>query len=416
MKKLLLGTSALFGALVFADAASAQAVNTRQPFTLSINGTFTSVMGVNSGDSVGLTTAGTATTRATTQKTYDALHESHLQFQLTARADNGLTYGGLVRYTNATTEPQPSSFTTRSWIYAQGSFGRVDFGDAGSARGLAARVLGVNSVGPGFGNGLGPDGGLPAKWYNTSASGGVTPQLAAMTTIGTLATVGRQSTSQRTKFTYTTPRWSGLQGGFSYTPTGGDAGSVITRGTSSTFGTTNTIANGARGNFRDVFEIGANYEAKFGEFTIIPGIGGAFAKANTPTTLGQGVNDSATFFAGLRGDYMGFSLGGGFHHVGKAGYVKGPANSDSTYGATVAAGYTNGPWAISAYFQRVVAEGDQATPANLELSLYEVAAGYNIAPGLQVYTAVHHYDYKHDDATRQKRNGTIFLVGTALTF
>ena len=169
MKKLLLGSTALLGAIAFTGQASAQQVVTRAPFTLTIGGSFSSYFGVNAGGDEGL--AGTA---ANGKKSYDFATETLLQFSATAKTDNGLTYGAAVRkYFNlggnqgatgggfSAFGPGAPSVTDydRSFVFLQGSFGRFDFGDVNSVRATFG-TTGLNSVGLAWGNGLGPDGGL----------------------------------------------------------------------------------------------------------------------------------------------------------------------------------------------------------------------------------------------------------------
>jgi predicted porin len=61
-------------------------------------------------------------------------------------------------------------------------------------------------------------------------------------------------------------------------------------------------------------------------------------------------------------------------------------------------------------------EGNQAATAsgNDTLRIFEIAGGYTLAPGLQLWTAVHNYEMKDENVT--KRNGTLFLLGTSVSF
>jgi predicted porin len=117
---------------------------------------------------------------------------------------------------------------------------------------------------------------------------------------------------------------------------------------------------------------------------------------------------------------MGASLGVGYTNSFKSGLAKnnvGTApNRDSTEGLVIAAGYVTGPWALSGYYQAVTMEGNQAATAsgNDTLRIFEIAGGYTLAPGLQLWTAVHNYELKDENVT--KRNGTLFLLGTSVSF
>jgi len=431
MKKLLLGSTALLGAIAFSGAASAQQVVTRAPFTLQIGGSFSTYFGLNAGGDEGL--AGTA---ANGKKNYDFLSETLLQFQATAKTDNGLTYGAAVRKYfnlvgnqgatgggfsafqsgNATTGVGSSTTDyDRSFVFLQGSFGRIDFGDVNSTR-ASFMTTALNSVGPVWGNGLGPDGGMAAFFYNvqgTNISG-------AITSPGNYTTFGANSTTRRTKLVYTSPSFAGFQAGLSYMPSAGDSGDNFDRTDTLTGGAGTGGING-RANYRDAVEGGLRYKAEFSGVTVTPALGFLFASGyksllSTQATL----EDATSLFAGLQVDYMGASVGVGYTNSFKSGLAKnnvGTApNRDNTEGLVVALAYVTGPWALSGYYQHVTMEGNQAATAsgNDTMRLFEIAGGYTLAPGLQLWTAVHNYEFKDENVT--KRNGTLFLLGTSVSF
>ena len=423
MKKLLLGATALIGAVAISGAASAQTVTTRAPFTLTIGGSFSSYFGVNMGGDEGL--AGTA---ANGKKNYDFLSETLLQFSASAKTDNGLTYGATVRkYFNLGGNQltsgggfsafQGTSATDydRSWVFLQGSFGRFDFGDVNSTR-ATFMTTALNSVGPVWGNGLGPDGGMPAFFYNvngTSISG-------AITSPGNYTTFGANSTTRRTKLVYTSPSFAGFQAGLSYMPSAGDSGANFDRTDTLTGGASTTGING-RANYRDSVEGGVRYVGQFGGVKVTPALGFLFASGYKSLTSTQAtLEDATSLFAGLQVDYMGASAGIGYTNSFKSGLAKnnvGTApNRDNTEGLVVALAYVTGPWALSGYYQYVTMEGSQAATAsgNDTLRIFEIAGGYTLAPGMQLWTAVHAYELKDENVT--KRNGTLFLLGTSVSF
>ncbi|MFY7960459.1 MAG: porin [Elsteraceae bacterium] len=423
MKKLLLGSTALLGAIALSGAASAQQVVTKAPFTLTIGGSFSSYFGVNAGGDEGL--AGTA---ANGKKNYDFLSETLLQFAASAKTDNGLTYGATVRkYFNTGGNQgqtgggfsafQGTSTTDydRSWVFLQGSFGRIDFGDVNSTR-ATFMTTALNSVGPVWGNGLGPDGGMAAFFYNvqgTSISG-------AITSPGNYTTFGGNSTTRRTKLVYTSPSFEGFQAGLSYMPSAGDSGANFDRTDTLVNGASTTAING-RANYRDVIEGGLRYKTTISGVTVTPALGFLFASGYKTLTSSQAtLEDANSVFAGIQFDYQGASLGVGYTNSFKSGLAKnnlGTApNRDSTEGMVVALGYVTGPWALSGFYQYVTMEGSQAATAsgNDTARLFEIAGGYTLAPGLQLWTAVHNYEFKDENVT--KRNGTLFLLGTSVSF
>lgn len=429
MKKLLLGSTALLGAIALSGAASAQQVVTKAPFTLQIGGSFSTYFGINAGGDEGL--AGTA---ANGKKNYDLVTETLLQFQATAKTDNGLTYGAAVRkYFNtggnqgatgggfsALGAGAPSTTDyDRSFIFLQGSFGRVVVGDVNSHR-ITFNPTGVNAVGPVWGNGLGPDGGMAGLFYNLSG----TSFAGTITSPGNYTTIGSASTTRRTKINYETPDFNGFQAGIAYVPSGGDSGNNFDRTDTLTTGASTTGING-RGSYRDIVELGVKYTFKVSGFEITPNLGGLFGTGYKSLT-GATLEDATSLFAGLKVEYMGASLGVGYTNSFKSGLAKSnnstaalaaaTANRDNTEGLVVALGYVTGPWAVSGYYQYVTMEGNQATTAsgNDTMRIFEIAGGYTLAPGLQLWTAVNNYEFKDENVT--KRNGTLFLVGTSLSF
>lgn len=424
MKKLLLGSTALLGAIALSGAASAQQVVTKAPFTLTIGGSFSTYFGLNAGGDEGL--AGTA---ANGKKNYDFVSETLLQFGASAKTDNGLTYGASIRkyfntggnqsQTGGTFSSFAGQSTTdydRSFVFLQGSFGRFDFGDVNSTR-ATFMTTALNAVGPAWGNGLGPDGGMAAIFYNVQG----TTISSAITSPGNYTTFGGNSTTRRTKLVYTSPDFSGFQAGIMYMPSAGDSGANFDRTDTLTGGANTTAING-RANYRDTIELGLRYKADLGGVTVTPALGyltsSAYKTLNSAT--GANLEDAQSVFAGLQIDFMGASLGFGYTNSFKSGLAKnnvGTApNRDSTEGMVIALGYTTGPWAVSSYYQYVTMEGSQAAtaPGNDTMRLFEIAGGYTLAPGMQLWTAVHNYEFKDENVT--KRNGTLFLLGTSVSF
>jgi outer membrane protein OmpU len=421
MKKILLGSTALLGAIALSGAASAQQVVTKAPFTLQIGGSFSTYFGVNAGGDEGL--AGTA---ANGKKNYDFIHEALMQFQGTAKTDNGLTYGAAIRkYFNlggnqgtsggAFSQFQGNSTTDydRSFVFVQGSFGRIVAGDVNSHRITFNPTGAFQAVGPAWGNGLGPDGGMAAYFYNLTG----TSFAATITSPGNYTTIGSASTSRRTKINYETPDFAGFQAGIAYTPSGGDSGGNFDRTDTLTGGASTTGING-RATYRDIIEVGAKYTMKFSGVEITPNIGGLFGTGYKSLPGTATLEDATSLFAGLKVEYAGASAAVGYTNSFKSGLAKnnlGTApNRDSTEGLVISAGYVTGPWAVEAYYQYVTMEGNQAISGNDTFRALELGAGYTLAPGLQLWGAVHGYELKDENIT--KRNGTLFILGTTVSF
>lgn len=404
MKKLLLGSTALLGAIALSGAASAQQVTTRAPFTVSIGGSISSYMGLNAGGDETLTA---------NKKNYDFGTETLLQFSASAKTDNGLTYGGYMRryFGNNANNQSTTADIDRVGVFVQGSFGRVEFGDVNSiVRSYIA--VGVNAVGPAWGNGFGVDGGLPALYYNQAGT-----TISAGTGLGAYPLLGTQSSSRRTKITYTTPDFSGFQAGISYMPSPNSLGNEFDRTDTLAGSGASTAAPTGRAAYRDVVELSGRYTTKISGVDITPSF--AYTTGATLKTPANGtpVEDASSLLVGLKLEYMGASLGVSYANGFKTGLAKGAnLRQDETQGFVVALGYVTGPWAVSSYYQYGTAEGNQAVTASGDdsLRIFEIAAGYTLAPGLQLWTGVHNYELKDENVT--KRNGTIFLLGTSLSF
>jgi len=423
MKKLLLGSTALLGAIALSGAASAQNVTTRAPFTLTIGGSFSSYFGVNSGGDENL---------STNKKNYDLLHESLLQFSASAKTDNGLTYGALVRQylsgagasnnSNSGNQNLANQNFDRSLVFLQGSFGRIVVGNAPNPAGDSA--TGVNAVGPAWGNTLGPDGGMALYFYNFQNAAGGAARLASTSNGAGAMFAGRAAVSRRPKVGYTTPDFSGFQASIMYAPSPGNNGT--------TFDRTDTVPAGnlldgpsARFLFRDAVQVFARYQTTIADVKVTPMVSyltaSALKAAPSGATAGLKTEPNNAVYAGILAEYMGASLGFGYSNSFKSGLVKNnaanvaPGQSDAQ-GFVVAAGYVTGPYALSGYYQWAEQEGNQSatTRGKDSLRIFEIAAGYTLAPGLQLWTAVNNYEFK--DESVNKYNGTLFLLGTTLSF
>jgi len=409
MKKILLGSTALLGAIALSGAASAQQVTTKAPFTLNIAGSFSSYLGVLSGGNQSLTQD---------KKNYDFVHESVLQFNATAKSDNGLTYGAVVRkYFQPASGPQPGGDYDRSFLFVTGSFGQVRFGDVNTAR--ADFSPGFNAVGPALGNTLGSDGGLAQNFYNLPAA--ATSGIGGLPSMGNYPVYpGSGSSQRRTKLVYVSPDFSGFQAGIGYIPSANGSGFAFDRVDTSAAGQ-GVAANAGRANYRDMIEVSARYTFMLGGVKVIPTASYLFGSALKAPAGSAKLDDASSLYVGLSGEIAGFGAAVGYTNSFKTGVAKNTAanaspNRDDAQGFLVQAGYTFGPWAVSGFYSWATSEGNTgaAFAGNDKLSIAELAAGYTLAPGLQLWTAVHNYEFKDEDRT--KFNGTVFLLGTTVSF
>ena len=82
--------------------------------------------------------------------------------------------------------------------------------------------------------------------------------------------------------------------------------------------------------------------------------------------------------------------------------------------------YEFGPFAASVtYYDSTVEHGKIATTPDAEFRNVSVGADYKLAPGLMPYVEVSFFETDNgvaDTATTVDNNGSVFIVGTQLTF
>ncbi len=325
----------------------------------------------------------------------------------TAKADNGLEYGGRIRMrANSGANNARTMDADRAYIFAQGAFGQVQMGVTNSFNDATYVTA--------------PQDYLPLAIYD-----GVTAWISQTTDIsGGLAGLNGSMLNQSlvvennaTKIVYFSPRFAGLQVGASYTPRNDDSNASVNRADLTPVTAT---GRGFSTTFEDLVEVGANYNNTFGGVAVKASAGYYWGSAPSTTTVGASVEDLNAWQVGAQIGYAGFSLGGSYTDFGNSGQIE-TATSDNEKSRVwvVGAQYTAGPIVVGANYKNGKDAGSLYTPGDRTLEVYEVGAGYTVAPGLTLQAQ---YDYFKADsdlstaAVDLDNDGHVVLLRTVLAF
>lgn len=190
-----------------------------------------------------------------------------------------------------------------------------------------------------------------------------------------------------TKITYFTPRFSGFQLGLSYAPSSGSTGTDI------------DLENEA-GEFEDYIELGANFVDSFEGVDVAVSVAGSFADSEDGAQ-----EDISAWSVGFNVGFSGFTVGAGYADNGDSGDIAGSGTDQEAW--SVGAAYGAGPWSVSAGYLQ--SENGASDYQNFVLS-----ATYAIAPGLNVQADLGFFE--SDDGAGSSNDGTVFLLGTGVSF
>jgi len=325
----------------------------------------------------------------------------------TAKADNGLEYGGRIRMrANSGANNARTMDADRGYIFAQGAFGQVQMGVTNSFNDATYVTA-------------------PQDYLQLGIYDGVTAWIGQTTDIaGGLAGLNGSILSQSlvvennaTKIVYFSPRFAGLQVGASYTPRNDDSHASVNRADLTSVTAT---GRGFSTTFEDLVEVGANYSNTFGGVSLKASAGYYWGNAAGTTTVGASVEDLNAWQVGAQVGYAGFSLGGSYTDFGESGQIQ-TATSDNEKSRlwVVGAQYTAGPIVVGANYKSGKDAGSLYTPGSRKIEVYEFGAGYTVAPGLTLQAQ---YDYFKADsdlstaAADLDNDGHVVLLRTVLAF
>lgn len=377
MKKILLGTTGLVAVALLATAASAETPK------VTLGGFSDFQAGFTNDDK-------DANTR---QQLFR--NDNEISVKVDGKTDGGLGYGAEIDLEADTTVDADGQGTnaSRTFTYLSGNWGRVEMGDVNSAAGtmrvdastLAAATGGINGAWTYFVN-------SPAGSPRSGAQFITTSKLVAEH--GVTTADGNESTYNSTKISYYTPKFSGFQGGVSYTP-------ALARGQQLPAA---RIDNNA-GDFSNIWDVALGYEGTFSGVKLAASGTYEFADAET-----SAANDVNAWNLGALVGFQGFSLAGSYGDWEDSNLAD---NLDTNDYWTLGAGYTAGPIGLSATYlesQRSVT----ATTEN-EFDNFVLGAEYKLAAGLTPYAEVSFYDF-NSTGTTYDNDGTTFILGTQVAF
>ena len=397
MKKALYGTTALVAAGLVAGQASAAS-----GLKLGISGYYRGAIGVEFGDSNGLTNgAGAAVTNGSgTQFGAGNWGRNNVAFRQEIRVnftgettlDNGLTFDVLVGL-NAGGGNQVTSNATarinRAYMDVSGKFGQVRFGDANSAYqsmcvgdpGNVTANFGLNSPNESFSNAGRFKPGFPSVSPFTGATVFMPTAISGAGTCFGLET-------RSTKLMYFSPTFGGFNFAVSYAPT-------HIRGAGGSGGTGGT--NGIAG-FHNFLSVGADFTHDFGGVTLTAGAAGEWALTGhtaSSDNAGSTPNKPSMYQGGLQVAWGPWAVGASGQYVvnyANAGYgsIFGFANTtDDAYMITVGGSWTQDALSIGlqGVFNHYAVAGAAFLPGangNVEYWGVSLNAAYALGPGISL--------------------------------
>ncbi len=295
----------------------------------------------------------------------DIRHEGEVHFTGSTVLDNGLKFG-----VNIQLEARESTDQIdETFMYVEGSFGRVNMGSEDSA----AYLMHYYSPDP-----------VPAIALNDphmKASGFTTPN-SFPNEIG-----------DADKITYLTPRLSGFQFGASFTP---DADKE-------TSGASPYLPIADEGDADEAYSLSANYVSSFNDIKIKTSLGWQVI-----TRTSAGLEDTDELAAGLQMGYAGFTVGGAYKFTDNDSGTADLDRHDWNLGAT----YGMGPWKVGLQYAGVSLDD----AGNGDLHAVIVGGQYILGPGITAFGGVQFWNGEDDLEGSGGEDASILFVGTAINF
>lgn len=260
----------------------------------------------------------------------------------TIMADNGITFGFRVELE---ADAGASNNVDENSIFAQGGFGKLEFGNNDGAEDTFM-VNGSNS-GVDYGGVGNPTSNFLEDAYTGDAK----------------TSVDLRDTSDATKITYTTPNFNGFSAGISYTPnTGHD-------------GVGNSFDTGSnQDDYHDHIGLGLGYDGEFNGVGLELALVGSYASADE-----EPEDDAYGIGGGIAISFSGFTIATGA--VWEDLDDGGPSiDTGESWAWDVGIGYETGPWNFS--INGIMSEHDDSGD---ELLAGSANVGYDLAPGVNVF-------------------------------
>lgn len=371
MKKILYGTTALVTAGVLASSG-AQA---QEGIELGLGGYMNNFFSFGSIDEA------SNETRDFNNTGFFSDGEVHFLGETTL--DNGLTFGANIQLEAFQSDPDQID---ENYGYAEGAFGRLQFGSENSAAYLmqySAPNVGV-PVNSGWVTSF-----IPVPPNGSSAFR--TPAVSTYLDFG----------NDENNITYFTPRFAGFQVGVTYAP------SVVGTGDGKNF----PVQADKNTEFNDGVAVGVNYVQEFDGFDIA--VAGGYRHATAPDDSGAGGNlpgnqgNLNMYSAGANVGFAGFTVGGSYGREDSGRATEGDAWD-------VGVSYATGPWSVGAMYFGNNIDGDPATVDGFELTAIQGAVGYSVGPGIETSFSVLYGQWDQDEGGKQ--DGVQGIFGIAFSF
>ncbi len=289
-----------------------------------------------------------------TNNGHDFNTNSEIKLKASNTADNGLKYGLEIQLE---TDQDSTDNTDENYLWVEGDFGRVEFGDQdGAAESLLAS---------------GKDVGLIYGMIDNATGSSLDTSSASISQ--TAADVS--DSSDATKITYYTPSFNGFKAGVSYAPDTSDGQEVAT-----------SVVDTRAEQF---VEAGLNYSGSFNDVSVELGANGVWADHSG--NAGTDQNDAQFFGAGVGFNvgYAGFTVGAGYT------YQDGDDVFDNQNTVDAGINYTTGAWQVAV--AGVWSETNDVTASaggDFESTAISAGVQYELAPGLAVYGSAITGDYE----------------------
>ena len=381
MKNILYGTMALVAAGMI--AAPVQAAD---PVKIGVGGYFYA-WGVYVSEDDGLGQPGN------NLRSHRFVQESEIIFSGSTTLDNGIQVGVNIELEGETQSGKGGGDQIdESYIFFSGTFGRVEIGARDDAAFRMNAFIPNSSTGSGhnFANIRGPSNG-----GNTAGS------------VNTYSTF----TADNEKVTYFTPRISGFQLGFSYTPTLCENDAITFGAEASCSRPGGNPTNKNVGHQSEAVSFGINFREKFGDANVH--FSGGWAKGDL-----EAQNEAATledrddWTVGALVSFGAFRVGASYQNTDQGTSV---ANTDLNEWA-VSGTYSMGPITYGLFYGKAE-KGAGAEGGEDELEIYAAGMTYVLGPGIVLIGDLARHDWTDNlNASASENTGTTITVGTKIVF
>lgn len=384
-------------------------------------------------------------------QTIDIQGNTEINVLAEATIDSGLTFGGFVAFDG------DNSFNhnvERSYLFGQGSFGRVMLGSAPDAMYMThfkAPNVGININADGMNA---DEGGNEVFNWVRPQNGGYTnllfPALGTHNGFGFYGNVSwtPAATTQfgdvfSQKIAYMSPKFGSQDGmhsfqiGASYAPDLEFADIINLHNEKNELQYDDDVAGF---DYENIFTIGANYEGTFSSVDLGLSLGYLMGSSTNDANLYE---DPRMWNAGLNIGYGGFTFGAaygsqrdGFEMTNFTGFAGGNSDIISSEGSAweIGLAYESGPFGVSLNYFDGDVEGDVCNATAVagdacfgedETQIYQLSGMYKLGSGVDMVATLGHAEYDDEIVERihlapgddsADNEGTYFVLGTRITF